>query len=137
MTTAVHSRRRAQNPAATALHLSAQAEEARPDPLPECLDAHLQALRISGLGILARHEGDPVRRVIGCCVDRLGDLLDSDDGLLVQSVDDQAVLTNTTLRWFRQRRADEALAKPNNVVAFPVPKPVETDEPELPFAEAC
>lgn len=69
--------------------------------------------------------------------ERLADLLDSDDGLLVQSVDDQAVLTNTTLRWFRQRRSDEALAKPNNVVAFPVPKPAETDEPELPFAEAC
>ncbi len=69
--------------------------------------------------------------------ERLEALLDSDDGLLIQSVDDEAVLTNTSLRWFRQRRPAEALAKPNNVVAFPAPKPADdTDEPELPFARA-
>lgn len=69
--------------------------------------------------------------------ERLGALLDADDGLLIQSVDDQAVLTNTSLRWFRQRRPADAHAKPSNVVAFPAPKPAEeTDEPELPFARA-
>lgn len=73
--------------------------------------------------------------------ERLGALLDNDDGLLVQSVDDQAVLTNTSLRWFRQRRAaaeTAAATAPSNVVAFPAPKPaeIENDEPELPFARA-
>lgn len=70
--------------------------------------------------------------------ERLGALLDNDDGLLIQSVDDEAVLTNTSLRWFRQRRAAEATAAtPSNVVAFPAPKPADTDdEPELPFARA-
>lgn len=61
--------------------------------------------------------------------ERLSALLDNDDGLLIQSVDDQAVLTNTSLRWS------------SNVVAFPAPKPAEQpadlgDEPELPFARA-
>ncbi|MGD9670894.1 MAG: hypothetical protein AB7U75_17935 [Hyphomicrobiaceae bacterium] len=71
---------------------------------------------------------------------RLGPLLDTDDGLLIQSVDDQAVLTNTSLRWFRQRRqpaGDVSSIRENNVVAFPAPaKPVGDDEPELPFAKA-
>ena len=31
--------------------------------------------------------------------------LDPDDGLLIQATRDEAVLTNTALRWFRQRRA--------------------------------
>jgi len=31
--------------------------------------------------------------------------LDPDDGLLIQATKDEAVLTNTALRWFRQRRA--------------------------------
>ena len=72
--------------------------------------------------------------------DRLGPLLDTDDGLLIQSVDDQAVLTNTSLRWFRQRRQPmaeaAAAAGNNNVVAFPAPSPAADDEPELPFAKA-
>lgn len=71
--------------------------------------------------------------------ERIGTLLDTDDGLLIQSVDDEAVLTNTSLRWFRQRRAVEPKAdigKTGNVVAFPAPQPVPTDEPELPFAKA-
>lgn len=72
--------------------------------------------------------------------ERLSALLDNDDGLLIQSVDDQAVLTNTSLRWFRQRAAAVTEA-PSNVVAFPAPKPAEQpadlgDEPELPFARA-
>jgi hypothetical protein len=72
--------------------------------------------------------------------ERIGPLLDSDDGLLIQSVDDQAVLTNTSLRWFRQRRqpaGDAQAARGNNVVAFPGPvPPAGDDEPELPFAKA-
>ena len=69
--------------------------------------------------------------------DRLGPLLDSDDGLLIQSVDDKSVLTNTSLRWFRQRRAAFDIAPDSNIVAFPAPAAPETAEPELPFAEAC
>ncbi len=72
--------------------------------------------------------------------ERLGPLLDTDDGLLIQTVDDQAVLTNTSLRWFRQRRqpsVEASAARQNNVVAFPAPaKPSVEDEPELPFAQA-
>lgn len=69
----------------------------------------------------------------------LGPLLDTDDGLLIQSVDDQALLTNTSLRWFRQRRqptAGAAAMRENNVVAFPAPVKPADDEPELPFAKA-
>ncbi len=77
--------------------------------------------------------------------ERLGPLLDMDDGLLIQTVDDQAVLTNTSLRWFRQRRQSgvaafgtvENAARQSNVVAFPaLDKPLCEDEPELPFAKA-
>ncbi|MGD9786303.1 MAG: hypothetical protein AB7E80_09035 [Hyphomicrobiaceae bacterium] len=71
--------------------------------------------------------------------ERIGGLLDTDDGLLIQSVDDQAVLTNTSLRWFRQRPATRevgAVTAGGNVVAFPVPQPAVDDEPELPFARA-
>lgn len=71
--------------------------------------------------------------------ERFGPLLDTDDGLLIQSVDDQAVLTNTSLRWFRQRRqpaTEMAAARESNIVAFPAPKPDLDAEPELPFAKA-
>lgn len=47
----------------------------------------------------------------------LQELLQVDDGLLVQSVDDEARLAGTSMRWFRQRPLF-----PNaetNVVAFP------------------
>ena len=71
---------------------------------------------------------------------RIGGLLDTDDGLLIQSVDDQAVLTNTSLRWFRQRRSEgttaSVAAAGNNVVAFPAPQPADNDQPELPLARA-
>lgn len=70
---------------------------------------------------------------------RINGLLDTDDGLLIQSVDEQAVLTNTSLRWFRQRQqAAPAMATTaSNILAFPAPQPVVTcDEPELPFARA-
>ena len=47
---------------------------------------------------------------------RLRDHLDSEDGLLIQRVEEaSALLLNTALRWFRRRHQDEA----TNVVAFP------------------
>jgi hypothetical protein len=48
---------------------------------------------------------------------RLRTHLDSEEGLLIQQVDADAVLTNTALRWFRRRRQDHEAA--SNVVAFP------------------
>jgi hypothetical protein len=51
---------------------------------------------------------------------RLAGLLDSDDGMLIQAVSEDAVLSNTQLRWFRQRRADTGSAETTNVIAFPV-----------------
>lgn len=69
---------------------------------------------------------------------KLTRLLDSDDGLLIQAVKGEALLTNTSLRWFRQRQAGVEVAEHTNVIAFPFPAPVPmpTDEPELPFARA-
>ena len=51
---------------------------------------------------------------------RLSGLLDSEDGLLIQAVSEEAVLSNTQLRWFRQRRADVGSAETTNVIAFPL-----------------
>jgi hypothetical protein len=70
----------------------------------------------------------------------LGRYLESDDGLLIQPVKEEAVMTNTSLRWFRQRRAGIDVAEHTNVIAFPVVAPLageRADEPELPFATAC
>ena len=50
---------------------------------------------------------------------RLAGLLDTDDGMLIQAVSEEAVLSNTQLRWFRQRRADTGSAETTNVIAFP------------------
>ena len=47
---------------------------------------------------------------------QLTHLLDGDEGLLIQQVETDAVLTNTALRWFRRRRSE---ANVSNVVAFP------------------
>lgn len=63
---------------------------------------------------------------------RLAGLLDTDDGLLIQQVENAAVLSNTSLRWFRQRRPGLDL-EGTNVIAFPAPPPA---QPELPFARA-
>ena len=57
---------------------------------------------------------------------RLAHLLDTDDGLLIQPVQDAATLCNTALRWFRQRRDDlpaETVTRAPNVVAFPSVRP--------------
>ncbi len=68
---------------------------------------------------------------------KLTRILDSEDGLLIQRVKDEAVLTNTSIRWFKQRQGGVEITPDSNIIAFPVPAPVPTDEPELPFAEAC
>ena len=49
---------------------------------------------------------------------RLSRLLDEDDGLLVQETRGDALMLNTGLRWFRQRRRP-AIDEIGNVVAFP------------------
>jgi hypothetical protein len=69
----------------------------------------------------------------------LRELLGDDDGLVVQAVKREAALTNTSLRWFRQRRPALDIGPDSNIIAFPspnmpTPEPV---EPELPFAQAC
>lgn len=64
-------------------------------------------------------------------------ILDSEDGLLIQRVKDEAVLTNTSIRWFKQRQPGVETGGDTNVIAFPAPNAGATDEPELPFAKAC
>lgn len=69
----------------------------------------------------------------------LGRYLDTDDGLLIQPVKEEAVMTNTSLRWFRQRHAGINVDEHTNIIAFPLVAPLSTDrvdEPELPFAQA-
>jgi hypothetical protein len=65
---------------------------------------------------------------------RLKDLLNDDDGLLIQPVRGQAAMANTTLRWFHQRRPEFELPQNSNVVAFPftIPVDVDTAEPTQP-----
>ncbi len=46
---------------------------------------------------------------------RLAAHLDSEEGLVIQQVDADAILTNTALFWFRKRRPEGDV----NVVAFP------------------
>ena len=66
---------------------------------------------------------------------RLCGLLDGDDGLIVQSVNDDAQLTNTSLRWFRQRRTPFDLESSNNIIAFPLQGTLPA-QAELPLAQA-
>ena len=63
--------------------------------------------------------------------------LDPDDGLLIQATRDEAVLTNTALRWFRRRHPSVEIAEGSNVIAFPAPALDPDEQPELPLAEAC
>jgi hypothetical protein len=67
---------------------------------------------------------------------RLATLLDDDDGLIVQMVSEAGVLTNTQLRWFRQRRPAFELDASSNVVAFPSVPASLSSQPELPLAAA-
>lgn len=66
--------------------------------------------------------------------DRLAPLLGEEDGLIVQSVAEAGVLTNTQLRWFRQRRPAFELEVGGNVVAFPSMPATIADQAELPLA---
>ncbi len=68
---------------------------------------------------------------------KLTRILDSEDGLLIQRVKEDAILTNTSVRWFKQRQGGVETGGDTNIIAFPMAKPGPTDEPELPFAEAC
>jgi hypothetical protein len=65
---------------------------------------------------------------------RLAGLLDADDGLIVQSVSDGAQLTNTSLRWFRQRRTPFDIETSTNIIAFPSPASTAA-QAELPLAQ--
>jgi hypothetical protein len=49
---------------------------------------------------------------------RLSQYLDGEDGLLIQPVETEAVLLNTSLRWFRKRQGNAG--ELSNVVAFPL-----------------
>jgi hypothetical protein len=66
---------------------------------------------------------------------RLADLLDEDDGLIVQTVGEIGALTNTSLRWFRQRRTSIDLDGSTNVIAFPLPT-IAGAQSELPLSRA-
>jgi hypothetical protein len=70
---------------------------------------------------------------------KLAGVLEADDGLLIQAVEDDAVLTNTALRWFRRRRPSVEIAEGSNVIAFPAPATDPDEQPELPLplARAC
>ncbi len=66
---------------------------------------------------------------------QLSGMLDTDDGLIVQAVSEEALLVNTSLRWFRQRRAPLGLEASSNVIAFPAGAEAPS-QPELPLAQA-
>jgi hypothetical protein len=65
---------------------------------------------------------------------RLSGLLDGDDGLVINEVQDEGRLTNTSLRWFRQRRTAYDLDAQSNVVAFPAAALPPALQAELPLA---
>jgi len=67
---------------------------------------------------------------------KLSDLLDIDDGLIVQAVAEEAALTNTSLRWFRQRRAGVDVVPGGNVLAFPAVPAAPATQAELPLRQA-
>lgn len=46
--------------------------------------------------------------------DALAHLISDDDSLLVQQVSERALMTNTSVRWFKQRAGDV-----DNIVTFP------------------
>ena len=62
---------------------------------------------------------------------RLGRLLDEHDGLLVQSVREEAAFRNTGLRWFRRRRREDEVDA-TNVLAFPMPAETMPDTTQAP-----
>jgi len=66
---------------------------------------------------------------------KLAGLLDGDDGLLIQGCRDEAVMANTSLRWFRQRRPAVEIEADSNVIAFPIAA-ASAAQAELPLAQA-
>jgi hypothetical protein len=64
----------------------------------------------------------------------IGPYLDSEDGLVVQAVEEEAAMINTSVRWFRQRRPAFDLEAGSNILAFPgaISPP---DQAELPLAK--
>jgi hypothetical protein len=57
---------------------------------------------------------------------RLASLLDTDDGLLIQPVQEQVTLSNTAIRWFGHRCVDSGYKHRDdlgNVIAFPAISP--------------
>ena len=62
---------------------------------------------------------------------RLSRLLDEEDGLLVQETRGDALMLNTGLRWFRQRRPALGAAGAENVVAFPMTPAAANDAHEI------
>ncbi len=71
--------------------------------------------------------------------DRLTGLLDDEDGLIVQTVSEAGSLSNTQLRWFRQRQPQFELDRHDaaNVVAFPVAPDIAANQDQMPLAAAC
>lgn len=61
--------------------------------------------------------------------------LDEDDALVVQSVEDDAVMRNTTLRWFKRRGTPQPV-QTNNVVAFQPASATVPQQPVLPNVAA-
>jgi len=67
---------------------------------------------------------------------RLAAFLDDDDGLLVQAVEEEATLANTSLRWFRQRRPGFDIEAGSNILAFPAVAAMAPAQQELPLPMA-
>ncbi len=65
---------------------------------------------------------------------RLSRLLDDDDGLVIQEARGEVALSNTGVRWFRQRR-NAGIDNDANVVRFPAPVTTITLTPEQPAEE--
>jgi hypothetical protein len=67
---------------------------------------------------------------------RLAWMLGAEDGLLIQAVEEEAILVNTRLRWFRQRHEAGARDRDAGLIRFPSPPDVSAGD-DLALAEAC
>lgn len=67
---------------------------------------------------------------------RLAWMLGPDDALLIQAVEENAVLMNTHLRWFR-RRQPAAAGLGGTLIRFPARSEGEDEDDERALAEAC
>jgi hypothetical protein len=68
---------------------------------------------------------------------RLAWMLGGEDGLLIQAVEEEAVLVNTRLRWFRQRHEAGARDRQASLIRFPSPAGDVSVDDDLSLAEAC